>query len=621
VSDGTATSGTQSLSFVVTGTNDAPVLTNANPSLSGTSQTTGFQVSSFLSSTDVDIGALKGIAIFGQAAVNPATWQYSTDGGATWNPVGTVSNTSALLLRDTDLVRLDKNNKSGTLNFKAWDRTSGTFGTYVDTSANGGTSAFSSTNGTLSASTPAGIAGQPINLALADPSADPTDSITLTITAVPSDWTVNDGTKLADGSWTVQTTDPSALTVTTAATYTGAMVLNVAQSWTNPDGSTGSASIADNVEAYAPSSPIFALSSKDVLTGSAGNDLFVFAQPISDDTIHTFDAASDRIDLIGFTAVAGYGDLQIAADVNGDAVITVGTSETITVKGLDAAALGPGNFVFDQEPTTENPGSLTIGNGAILPVGGTINNTGTVALNAAGDETDLEILVRGATLTGGGQVILSDSSQNVVFSGDASAVLDNVDNTISGAGQVGNGQLTLKNEGVIEATGANALVIDTGSNAIVNTGTLAASGPGGLVVNSAVTGGGSAKIGDGSNLEFGAASDAKVDFDTGATGTLKLDQSSAFTGVVVGFTGYQAIDVADLVGGEQATIGYAANADDSGGILTLGDAAQTHSVCLALLGQYAAADFVVASNGHGGTLVSLADPSQTHAFTLANAAH
>src|SRR5204863_7594866 len=105
--------------------------------------------------------------------------------------------------------------------------------------------------------------------------------------------------------------------------------------------------------------------------------------------------------------------------------------------------------------------------GAILPVGGTIENTGTIALNSTGDETDLEILVRGATLTGGGQLVLSDYSQNIVFGGYASAVLDNVDNRISGAGHLGNGQMTLHNEGTIEATGWNALVIATLTNAIV----------------------------------------------------------------------------------------------------------------------------------------------------------
>jgi hypothetical protein len=103
---------------------------------------------------------------------------------------------------------------------------------------------------------------------------------------------------------------------------------------------------------------------------------------------------------------------------------------------------------------------------------------------------------------------------------------------------------------------------------------------------------------------------------------LKLDQAGAFTGTVAGFTGYDAIDLADLMDGGQATIGYAANADNSGGTLTVGDAARTHTFSLALLGQYAAAsDFAVTSDGHGGTLVTLADPSQNHALTFANASH
>jgi hypothetical protein len=464
---------------------------------------------------------------------------------------------------------------------------------------------------------PAGIAGSPINLALTDQSGGST-LIDITVSGVPADWSLNQGTNNGDGTWTVSTTDPSSLYVTTAAGFAGAMVLNVSESWTNADGSVGSAFIQDNVEAYAPDSPILAVSGDDTLTGSAGNDEFVFAQPIGNDHVYDFDAANDTIGLIGF-GLAGYSDLSIANDANGNAVVSIASGETITLVGVNAAALSASNFRFDVEPTSVNAGTMTIGDGAMLPLGGTIDNTGTIALNSTGDDSDLEILVRGATLTGGGQVVLSDNGQNVVFGGDPSAVLDNVDNTISGAGQLGNGQLTLRNEGVIEATGANALVIDTGANPIINTGTLAAKGAGGLLVNSVVSGGGNAEISGSSNLEFGAASDAQVSFDTGATGTLKLDQSGAFTGTVAGFTGYDAIDLADLVDSGQATIGYAANAGNSGGTLTLGDPAQTHSVSLALLGQYAAAaDFAVASDGHGGTLVTLADSSQNHTL-MANA--
>ena len=451
---------------------------------------------------------------------------------------------------------------------------------------------------------PAGITGSPLNLALSDLSGSGA-TVTSTISGMPADWSLNQGTYNGDGSWTVVTGDPTSLYVTTASGFAGAMVLNVFMSWTNADGSTSTAFLRDNVEAY-PASPIFAISGDDTLTGSAGDDEFVFAQPIANDRIYNFDAVNDTVDLIGF-GLGGYGDLVITTNGNGNAVVTLGTGMTITLVGVDAGALSASNFVFDEEPVSHNPGMMTIGNGAILPIGGTIENSGTIALNSTDSESDLEILVRGATLTGGGQIMLSDNSQNVVFGGDASAVLDNVDNTISGAGQLGAGSLTLKNEGVIAATGSNALVLNTGANVITNTGTLAASGAGGLVVESALQGGGKAEISGSSSIEFAAASDAAVSFDIGATGTLKLDNSGSFTGTVAGFALGDAIDLRDIVAGSNETLGYAVNATGSGGTLTVSDG--THTASLALLGQYAAADFVSASDGQGGTLVTHFDPN------------
>jgi hypothetical protein len=131
---------------------------------------------------------------------------------------------------------------------------------------------------------------------------------------MPAGWILNAGTNNGDGTWTLQTSDPSALTVTTPATYAGAMVLDVTMTWINADGTTGSAFITDNVEAYAPGNPIFAVSSDDNLTASSAADLLVFAQPIAHDVVHNFDAAADKIDLIGFTGVGGFADLAIADD-------------------------------------------------------------------------------------------------------------------------------------------------------------------------------------------------------------------------------------------------------------------------------------------------------------------
>ncbi|MGH9917049.1 MAG: hypothetical protein ACRD63_17390, partial [Pyrinomonadaceae bacterium] len=105
---------------------------------------------------------------------------------------------------------------------------------------------------TISDKAPAGIAGEAINLALTDPAMGASDSIGVTITGMPSGWTLNAGTNNGDGSWTVHTDDPGSLTVTTPTDFAGAVVLGVSMTWTNADGSIGNAFVSDNVEAYAP---------------------------------------------------------------------------------------------------------------------------------------------------------------------------------------------------------------------------------------------------------------------------------------------------------------------------------------------------------------------------------
>ena len=88
---------------------------------------------------------------------------------------------------------------------------------------------------------PAGIAGQPINLALTDPTSDHVGAITVTVSGVPAGWTLSEGTHNGDGTWTVVTNDLASLTVTSPDTFAGALVLNVTETWTNADGSTANA--------------------------------------------------------------------------------------------------------------------------------------------------------------------------------------------------------------------------------------------------------------------------------------------------------------------------------------------------------------------------------------------
>ncbi|MBZ9892199.1 VCBS domain-containing protein, partial [Mesorhizobium sp. BR1-1-3] len=500
----------------------------------------------------------------------------------------------------------------------------------IDIVASDGTNTSVVHHVTISVAAPAGTSGEPINLALADPSHEGA-LITVTVKDVPSGWTIDGATHNADGSWTTQTNDLHGLTVTTPVSFTGAAVLDVQMTWINADGTSGSASIADNVEAYAPGSPIFAWSGDDVLTGSSGNDLFVFSQPIGADTVHNFDAAADQIDLIGYNGLADFADLQthIADDAHGNAVITLGDGQSITLDGVHSGALTAGNFVFDQTPVVNNAGTMTVGDGALLPLSGMINNSGLISLDSTGGETLLQIIQHGVTLQGGGQILLSDSAANVISGTGPDVTLVNVDNTISGAGQLGGGMLSLDNQGTIIASGANALVIDTGGSVVTNSGTLEATGSGGLtitgglansgmllanggdiVIHGQVTGDGDATIGNLSKLEFGSASSTDVTFAHDAAGTLQLDDSFDFSGRIGGITNDDRLELEDILFGAGTTAVYQANQDGSGGTLTVSDG--THGTALHLVGSYDANGFKLADDGQGHTAVSY-NPAE---FTL-----
>ncbi|MBF0110630.1 MAG: DUF4347 domain-containing protein, partial [Magnetococcales bacterium] len=158
VNDGSADSSAAAVSITMAPAQDAPVLTAAAPSLTAITENdttnSGQTIASFAGSaiTDVDTSPTpsEGIAI---TAVNSGygTWQY--DAGSGWQAVGAVSGTSALLLRDTDKIRYVPDGLHGEnvgLTYRAWDRTSGTAGTKVDVSVNGGATAFSTATDTVS---------------------------------------------------------------------------------------------------------------------------------------------------------------------------------------------------------------------------------------------------------------------------------------------------------------------------------------------------------------------------------------------------------------------------------------------------------------------------------------
>ena len=120
-------------------------------------------------------------------------------------------------------------------------------------------------------------------------------------------------------------------------------------------------------------------------------------------------------------------------------------------------------------------------------------------------------------------------------------------------------------------------------------------------------------IANGSTLELAGAASGKVTF-AGPTGSLQLNSSQAFSGKIAGFGGQDVIDLGDIAFGANTTLGYRENASDTGGTLTVSDGLHAQSV--ALLGQYMASSFVMASDGHGGTMIT--DPPSNQQPLLAH---
>jgi hypothetical protein len=160
-----------------------------------------------------------------------------------------------------------------------------------------------------------------------------------------------------------------------------------------------------------------------------------------------------------------------------------------TLSSAGAVSVKDNGCVFDGTGATlTNQATITIADAAALTIQGAIADDGRIVLSGKTAATRLIIGASGATLDGGGSLALTASAFNTITGASATAMLTNVDDTISGGGMIGSGKMDFVNDaaGLIEQIGAVALTIDTKSQTIVNAGTIAAAGPGGLTIASAV---------------------------------------------------------------------------------------------------------------------------------------
>jgi len=287
------------------------------------------------------------------------------------------------------------------------------------------------------------------------------------------------------------------------------------------------------------------------------------------------------------------------------ATIAGGTLET-GWGGLIQTVCGDSTF----DDLTIGCGSdVLVNDGTALTLQDTIDNHGTITLAAAPDPA---LVIDGCvTLCGHGDIALSGDGAAIV-GGPGGGTLDNVDNTIAGAGAIGDGQLTLINEscGVINANVADQmLTIDT-EHPVTNFGTLEASQGGTLQVDDPVTGGGKVLV-EGGVVHFEqAASIGDITFNNGGGtptyGEVIFDHPNGLDAAVDGFTGTDSAspslantDEIDLAG----TWTTESPLTGSGGDLVV-DLTDGHGDTVALTFDDFSGTLKIGSDGSGGTLIT-----------------
>jgi hypothetical protein len=239
-----------------------------------------------------------------------------------------------------------------------------------------------------------------------------------------------------------------------------------------------------------------------------------------------------------------------------------------------------------------NAGLMEATNHGTLDLQNSIDNTGvgpSAGILIDGTST-LLVDTSDLQLTGSGTVTLESGSQIEGNGSSASPdTLENVNNTIEGAGTIGtgDGKLALENDtaGIIDANVANhTLTIDTG-NDITNAGLLEATGGGTLQINDPVNNsGGTIEVDStvaSSTVDIASGvSGGTVEFVNGSStyGELVLSDPSQFSATITGFGGHGSpatSDTIDLVGVPEQDVSISQTGPGATAVVTVTDPTPT----------------------------------------------
>ena len=326
----------QSFTITVANVNDAPVLDNtldkdgntADLSLAAIDEDAGAPsgaVGTLMTDlvalagnvTDVDSGAVTGVALT-DALTTDGSWHYTLDAGTTWIAVGSVADNNALLLAADANTRLyfepnaDFNGTiTDAITLRAWDQDSGTAGALVDTSVNGGITAFSSA----------------------------TDTANLTVTAVNDApiFTSTEVTSVDEDvlySYSIVTTDVDgdALTITAPTTATWLTLVDNTDGTATFSGTPTDSEVGDHSVTLRVNDGTVDVDQSFTITVNPVNDAPVNgvpgAQTMDEDTTLTFTGAN----LISISDDAGASDLvQVTLMATSTLTLSGTTNLTFTV--------------------------------------------------------------------------------------------------------------------------------------------------------------------------------------------------------------------------------------------------------------------------------------------------
>ena len=221
----------------------------------------------------------------------------------------------------------------------------------------------------------------------------------------------------------------------------------------------------------------YTTTNKGLLEATHGGTLAIESDVNNDCGTIGASGAGSTVQLVGGINIAG-------------GTLTTGNRSSASDGVIEIVAVAAAETILDGSAHAVTiDGYVQVDAGASLALDGTIDNEGTIDLaSACGPSTNL-VIQTDVTLQGGGQVTLTDCGESAIGTNGSAVTLTNVDNTISGAGTIGDRTyLTLVNQhdGTVDANicGA-ALTIDT-SNTVSNAGLLEATNGGTLEIDDKV---------------------------------------------------------------------------------------------------------------------------------------